>query len=59
MAMGNFCWAQLIECEYATVCGDCKDDIYEDFGLCEMEGDDMPPKNLSPEERRAWCLKGW
>lgn len=54
MAMGNYCYAQGIECEYANACGNCIDDIYEDFGLCEMEGDDMPPKDMSSEERREW-----
>lgn len=42
MAMGNFCYAQGVECPYATAYGQCLDDIYEDFGICEMLGDDMP-----------------
>lgn len=46
MAMGNFCYAQGIECPYATAYGQCLDDIYEDFGICEMLGDDMPSKEL-------------
>ena len=58
MAMGNFCHIKLIECEYATVCGQCLDDIYDEYGICEMEGDDMPPKELSPEERVKWVLNG-
>ena len=58
MAMGNFCYAQGIECPYATVCVQCLDDIYEDYGICEMLGDDMPPKELSAEDRRAWVMKG-
>ena len=58
MAMGNFCYAQGIECPYATVCGQCLDDIYEDYGICDMLGDDMPPKELSAADRRAWVMKG-
>lgn len=42
MAMGNFCYIKNIECQYATVSGQCKDDVYSDLGLCEMEGDNMP-----------------
>lgn len=57
MAMGNFCWTQLIECPYATAGGQCSDDIYDDFGICEMLGDEMPPKELAPELRRKWCTK--
>lgn len=57
MAMGNFCYAKSIECPYATAVGQCKDDIYEDFNLCEMEGDDMPPIEFSSEERRRLCSK--
>lgn len=56
MAMGYYCYAQGIECEYATSCGTCLDDIYEDFGLCEMLGDDMPPRDLSEEERREIAM---
>lgn len=52
MAMGYYCYAQGIECEYADACGNCIDYIYEDFGLCEMLGDDMPPKYLPTEERQ-------
>lgn len=52
MAMGNFCKEKGIECPYATTMGLCLDDIHSDFGLCEMEGDDMPPKGLPPVERR-------
>ncbi len=55
MAMGNYCYAQGIECPYATVSGTCLDDIYEDFDICEMFGDMMPPKNLPRDERRAWA----
>lgn len=55
MAMGNFCLIELIECRFATVLGQCLDDIVDDFGLCEMRGDEMPPKELSSDERRAWC----
>lgn len=55
MAMGNFCQIKAIECPYATATGGCRDNIFDDFGLCEMEGDNMPPKNLSAEERRDWC----
>lgn len=55
MAMGNFCLAQMIECEYATASGRCLDDIYEDFGRCEMRGCDMPPKELPSDQRRQWC----
>lgn len=58
MAMGNYCYAKRIECEYSTVCGHCLDYIYEDYGICEMEGDDMPPKELSSEERVKWVLNG-
>lgn len=57
MAMGNFCFAQNTECAYATVAGQCRDDIFEDFGLCEMLGDDMPPKELSSEQRCQWPLE--
>lgn len=57
MAMGNYCYIQRIECPFANTCGQCVDDIYDDFGLCEMMGDDMPPKELLTEERRAWCLR--
>lgn len=57
MAMGNFCYAKGIECTYATVCGNCADDIYEDFDLCEMEGDTMPPKELPAEERRKLAIQ--
>lgn len=56
MAMGNFCYAQGIECPYATVYGTCLDYIYEDYDLCEMLGDDMPPKELSTEERINWII---
>ena len=58
MAMGNFCYAQGIECPYATASGQCLDDIYEDYGICEMLGDDMPPKELSYEDRINWFLSG-
>ena len=57
MAMGNFCWTQLIECPYANVSGSCTDDIYTDFGICEMLGDEMPPKEMSSECRREWAVK--
>ena len=56
MAMGNFCWKELIECRFATALGQCLDDIADDFGLCEMQGDEMPPKELPSDERRAWCV---
>lgn len=56
MAMGNYCYAQGIECSYATTCGDCLDSIYEDYGLCEMLGDDMPPRELSVEDRIEWIV---
>lgn len=56
MAMGNYCFIQGIECPYATSCGDCLDDIYYEYGLCEMLGDDMPPKELSTEDRIQWVL---
>ena len=56
MAMGNYCFIQGIECPYATSCGDCLDDIYDEYGLCEMLGDDMPPKELSAEDRIQWVL---
>ena len=49
MAMGNYCFIQGIECPYARSCGDCLDDIYDEYGLCEMLGDDMPPR----QHRRA------
>lgn len=55
MAMGNYCYIQSIECPYATVTGQCQDDIYDDFDKCEMQGDEMPPKEWSAEERRKWC----
>lgn len=42
MAMGNFCKIQQIECPHATSLGTCKDDIYDEYGLCEMLGDEMP-----------------
>ena len=54
MAMRNFCYAQGIECPYATAGGHCLDDIYEDFGVCEMLGDELPPKELSAADGRAW-----
>lgn len=57
MAMGNFCYAQGIECPYADTCGQCQDDIYSDFGICEMLGDDLPPKEWPTELRREWCKK--
>ena len=57
MAMGNYCYIQGIECPYATSCGQCKDDIYDDFGICEMLGDDMPPKELSEVDRRRWVYQ--
>lgn len=56
MAMGNYCFIQGIECPYATSCGDCLDDIYDEYELCEMLGDDMPPKELSAEDRIQWVL---
>lgn len=56
MAMGNFCYIQSIECPYATVLGTCRDDIYSDFNKCEMNGDDMPPIEWPPHERRSWCV---
>ncbi len=52
MAMGNYCYAQCIECPYATTLGVCLDDIYGDFGICEMLGDDMPPKEADTDTRR-------
>lgn len=55
MAMGYYCYIKGIECPYATAIGDCLDNIYGDFGLCEMEGEDMPPKDLDSESRRQWC----
>lgn len=55
MAMGNFCYIQSIECPYATALGTCRDDIYSDFNKCEMNGDDMPPIEWLPHERRSWC----
>lgn len=58
MAMGNFCYMELIECPYATSTGGCLDDIYDEFGICEMHGDDMPPKELSIDDRHRWCIKG-
>ena len=58
MAMGFFCYIQCIECPYATVYGECRDNIYDDYGLCEMMGDDMPPKELSSEDRIKWILRG-
>lgn len=57
MAMGNYCYREAIECPYATSMGDCLDDIADDFGLCEMLGNDMPPKGLSAEERRMIAAK--
>lgn len=57
MAMGNLCYAQGIECPYATVSGQCLDYIYDDYDICEMLGDKMPPKDLSSEDRRYWILK--
>lgn len=56
MAMGNYCWREGIECQYATVTGQCQDDIAEDFGLCEMHGDIMPPKNLNQKERQEIAI---
>lgn len=56
MAMGNYCYAQGIECPYATTYGNCLDDIYEDYGLCEMLGDDMPPKGLSKKDKVKWII---
>ena len=38
MAMGNFCQIKNIECCNANVLGACKNDIFDDYGLCEMEG---------------------
>lgn len=58
MAMGNFCYIKGIECPFSTTLGQCLDDIYDDFGLCEMEGDAMPSKDLSREGRRQWCVEG-
>ena len=58
MAMGNFCYIKEIECPFASAYGNCLDDIYDDYGICEMDGDDMPPKELSSEDRRDWCVKG-
>lgn len=55
MAMGNYCYIQSIECPYATVTGRCQDYIYDDFDKCEMQGDEMPPKEWPAEERRKWC----
>lgn len=55
MAMGNYCYIQSIEYPYATVTGQCQDDIYDDFDKCEMQGDEMPPKEWPAEERRKWC----
>lgn len=57
MAMGNYCYIELIECPYATITGDCLDDIYDKFGICEMHGDNMPPKGLSRDEWHRWCIK--
>lgn len=57
MAMGNFCYAQGIECPYATASGDCLDDIFSAYDLCEMLGDDMPPKGLPAEERRSLAIR--
>ena len=59
MAMGNFCYVKLIECPYATTCGQCLDDIYDDYCICEMEGDDMPPKELSKEDRVKWIMDNY
>ena len=56
MAMGNYCYIQGIECPYATNLGTCLDDIYDEYGLCEMLGDDMPPKEFSTEDRIQWVL---
>ena len=53
MAMGNYCYREAIECPYATSMGDCLDNIADYFGLCEMRGDEMPPKGLSTEERQT------
>lgn len=58
MAMGNYCYTQGIECNYATVTGKCQDDIYEDYGLCEMLGSDMPYKYLTTDERRYLACHG-
>ena len=52
MAMGHLCWREMIECPYATTTGQCLDDIVDDFGLCEMYGDNLPPKDMSTEQRR-------
>ena len=57
MAMGNYCYTEGIECPYATSTGDCLDEINDYFGLCEMRGDEMPPKGLSAEERRTIAAK--
>lgn len=57
MAMGNLCYEKLIECEYATSLGLCLDDIHCDFGLCIIEGDDMPPKHLPTKERQIVAMK--
>ncbi len=54
MAMGNYCYLQGIECPYATVLGRCQDDIYEDYGLCEMRGDKLPPKDWGTDARREY-----
>lgn len=59
MAMGNYCYREYIECPYATATGDCLDDIEDDFGLCEMRGDEMPPKEADTEERRRIALTMW
>lgn len=56
MAMGNYCYIQSIECRFANIGGHCQDDIYDDFDKCVMLGDEMPPKELSTDERRKWCM---
>lgn len=53
MAMGNYCYCQYTECPYATVSGKCQDNIWEDFGICEMYGDMMPNKDLDKELRQS------
>lgn len=55
MAMGNYCCLRLIECPYATAMGTCRDDIYDDFGMCEMDGNEMPSIHMPAEERRLWA----
>lgn len=39
-------------CEFACLDGSCKDSLYNDFGLCAANGDELPAANLPGAVRR-------